>query len=196
VGRWSHWTARYAVDRVRLAAHERLHAGEPWLTGQAVQLLEQLLRPEDRTFEWGSGRSTSWFASRTASVHSVEHEAAWHARVQGEVAGFPHVTVELVASTVKAYVEPLMVVGDVDIVLVDGLHRDACALMAIQHLTVGGLLVVDNVERYLPSSSRSPEAIGSTFATDEWREFADQTAPWRRVWTSNGVTDTAIFVRA
>jgi len=192
----SHLNARYVLDRVRVAAHERRHPDEPWLTAEAVGIVKQFLRPTDRCFEWGSGRSTLWLAKRTASVHSVEHDPVWHERVKQMVAELPTVTLDLVASGRDAYVAPLATAGTVDVILIDGLHRDVCALAAIDVLAPGGLVIIDNVERYLPSSSRAPEAIGDAYATPSWREFAERTHGWRRIWTSNGVSDTAVLVRA
>ena len=191
----SHWNARYAVDRVRTAIHERRHPDAPWLTAEAVHLLEQLLRPTDRCFEWGSGRSTLWLARRTAWIQSVEHDPSWHARTRELISSWPSANVELVASDSEIYVRPVSGAGDLDVVLVDGIHRDACALAALARLRPGAVLVIDNVERYLPSSSRSPQAIGEKHETALWKHFDDQTASWRRIWTTNGVSDTALFFR-
>ncbi len=35
------------------------------------------VRPEDVGLEWGSGRSTVWFAKRVAEITSVEHDPKW-----------------------------------------------------------------------------------------------------------------------
>lgn len=82
----AHWTPRYVANRLRLMAWERIHPDQPWLTQDAIHLLEQLLRPADVGLETGSGRSTRWFASRTAHLTSVEHDAAWHAIVAQQLA--------------------------------------------------------------------------------------------------------------
>ncbi|EPR37411.1 hypothetical protein dsx2_0757 [Desulfovibrio sp. X2] len=63
--------------RLRMA----LDPDYPWLVAGAVRFLEGFLTPQMRVFEWGSGRSTVFFARRTASVVSVEHKAKWQRRV-------------------------------------------------------------------------------------------------------------------
>jgi predicted O-methyltransferase YrrM len=189
-----HWTPRYIVDRVRLAVHERRHPSDPWLTADAVRFLEGWLRPTDRCLEWGSGRSTAWFAARVASVTSIEHDASWATKVSGQLASMHSVSVHLVdASEVDTYASAPEGAETFDVVLVDGIHRDQCALAALDLVEAGGIVVVDNVERYLPSRSRSPESIGDRYESEGWRAFAARTETWRRYWTSNGVTDTAIF---
>jgi predicted O-methyltransferase YrrM len=191
--RRSHWTRRYVVDRARLELRQRRHRDDPWLTADAVALLDQWLRPTDRCLEWGSGRSTAWLASRTASVDSVEHDPAWAARTASATAGSPGVRVLHLEPDDEVNIEP-PVDGPFELVLVDGIHRDRCALRAVEMIAPGGLIVIDNAERYLPSTSRSPEAIGDDHETDLWRRFSELTHGWRRIWTSNGVTDTALFL--
>lgn len=83
----------------------------------------------------------------------------------------------------------------VDIAIVDGLYRGACAVRAVELVKPGGVVVVDNVERYLPSTSRGPESRGSTTVHPEWITFSHAVSGWRRYWTSNGVTDTCIWFR-
>ena len=76
---------RYVADRVRLAVHQRLHPDAPWLTAEATEALDRWLRPEHVGIEWGSGRSTVWFAQRVGRLVSVEHDAGWHATVAAQL---------------------------------------------------------------------------------------------------------------
>jgi len=59
------------------------------------------------------------------------------------------------------------------------------------------MLVIDDVNRYLPSQTRSPASLESTSApaTATWERTAAALIQWRQIWTSNGVSDTAIFVK-
>lgn len=189
----THWTPRYVKDRAVLEVRERTHPDDPWWTAQAVALLDSLLRRTDHCFEWGSGRSTAWLAQRTASVVSVEHDPAWHREMAPKLAGLP-ATVHLVPAEEQAYVAPIDDQADLDLVVVDGLFRDACTDAALDRLRPGGLLVIDNVERHLPNSSHSPESIGRDHENDRWRGIDERLGSWRRIWTSNGVRDTAIFI--
>jgi hypothetical protein len=84
-----------------------------------------------------------------------------------------------------------------DMALVDGLYRDACALWALRTVKPGGVIVVDNVQRYLPHQTFAPYAIGAagTPATPKWEQFWAVAGKWRQLWTSNGIEDTAFFFK-
>jgi hypothetical protein len=205
---------RYVADRVRLAVHQRLHPDAPWLTAEATEALDQWLRPEHVGIEWGSGRSTVWFAQRVGRLVSVEHHAGWHATVAAQLAanGIGNVdyrlspceperieTPEWIAAMFASdYVRAVDVFAPktVDFALVDGMYRSACALAVIPKLRSGALLIVDNVNWFLPSSSRAPSSRGErdTPLSPTWAEFQSAVAGWERQWTENGVADTAIWV--
>ena len=182
------------VDRARLELDQRRAPDRPWLTAAAVEFLDAWVRQGDQCIEWGSGRSTWWLAARGVDVRTVEHDAEWAAEVRSRAHGPGRISLELVAADqVDLYVGAHPDTGTADLAIVDGIHRAQCALRAIDLLRPGGLLVVDNVERYLPSTSRSPEAMGAAPIEQDWRAFQGATAGWRRYWTSNGVTDTAFW---
>jgi hypothetical protein len=82
-----------------------------------------------------------------------------------------------------------------DYVLVDAMYRAECACKAADALRTGALLIVDNIERYLPDvPTSSPERLRGQ-VSPVWSEFRARVAGWRRLWTSNGVTDTAIWIK-
>ena len=203
-----HWTPRYFWDRVARAVYERSHPGHPWLTRQAVAVLSDWLEDGDRGLEWGSGRSTVWLASRVVQLMSIEHNPEWYEKVHSilEEKGLRNVDYR------KAEVDPAsssspehpyvsaaaeLTEGSLDFVLVDGVMRDHCTTLATRLLKPGGLLVLDNVERYFPHDSRSPESIGPDGQppTELWREVLEELQAWRRIWTCDGIADTAFYVK-
>ncbi len=193
--RTSHLTPRYLVDRARLALRERHHPDAPWLVSEAVDLLGQWLRPDDVVIEWGSGRSTTWFLDHGARVHAVEHHEGWAETVRTGARGRPLELVVVDPDDPDGYAGAHPELDAVDVALVDGIHRHQCTARAVELVRPGGLLVVDNVERYLPSESRAPEAIGASGLDPAWRSLAPVLAEWRGWWYSDGVTDTAIWIR-
>jgi predicted O-methyltransferase YrrM len=203
-----HWTPRYIHDRSRQALYQRGHPDAPWLTPEAIRLLDSMLRPIDVGAEFGSGRSTLWLARRCARLTSVEHDDAWHARVAGTLAsaGLTNVDCQChrvdepeTRGEVSAYarVAASFDPESLDFALVDGLYRDYVTLFLLAAIRLGGLLIVDNVNRYLPSTTQSPGSLCAQAlpATAAWARVSDALARWRRIWTSNGVWDTAIFVK-
>jgi predicted O-methyltransferase YrrM len=187
---------------------QRLHPDSPWLTRHSVRLLDQLLQSEDVALEFGSGRSTRWFARRVRRITSVEHDAIWH-RIglqSFQRLGLSNVDLLLRPLDVSepegdrsAYVHTLDDIADtsIDMCLVDGVYRGFCALGAISKIKLGGFIVVDNAGWYLPSNSRTPGArpTGAGYYDLAWAEFAAQTAGWRQIWTTDGVTDTLLLFK-
>jgi predicted O-methyltransferase YrrM len=177
-----------------------------WITTDAIALLEDLLKPTDRVFEFGAGNSTVWLASMVGQVTSVEEAADWAEMVRQRAKdnGYDNVDVRLVPVAGKrdtvehreAYINaaPEIEAGSLGMVLVDGQYRDECALRGLGLLRSGGLLVLDNAETYLPSDSRSPWVIKAP-ATLKWAQFLEEVAEWRNIWTTNGVWDTAIWIK-
>jgi predicted O-methyltransferase YrrM len=187
---------------------EHAHAQDPWLTREAVKLLTSMLRPCDRGVEFGSGRSTVWLAERVGLLTSVEHDAQWYSTVSRRIKDrkLTNVEYKLVyqdqppqrgeesqyARTALAFPEK-----SIDFTLIDGLYRDSVTSLMIPKIKPGGLLVIDNVNWFLPSRSHSPSSRAPQMGPDgpKWAEVANELTGWRSIWTSSGVTDTAIFVK-
>jgi predicted O-methyltransferase YrrM len=212
LSRIRHWSPRYLRDRLALAAYERKHPAAPWLTRQMIEILDCWLRPYDIGVEWGSGRSTVWLAGRVARLTTIEDNAEWADRVADMLAQSNGLgQVELLRAPISkadhhnpaasSYVElgRGLAAASLDFALIDGALRDHCAAVAIEKLKRGGILIIDNVERYIPRDKKStaPVARGLSngFETAEWAQVFEAIREWRCIWTSNGVTDTAFWVK-
>jgi predicted O-methyltransferase YrrM len=203
-----HRTPRYVCARTRQLLYERGHPDAPWLTSEAVRLLGRMLLPSDRGLEFGSGRSTIWFAERVRHLTSVEHDERWYAEVSGRLKERALSNVDYILAPRdepaerggdSKYAQVALAFADssLDFALIDGAYRDHTARYALARIKPGGVLIIDNVNWYLPSNSRAPNSRTPTLgaAGQLWAEIARELAGWRRIWTSSGVTDTAIFVR-
>lgn len=197
---FAHWTPRYVTKRLQLSIHERLHPDDPWLTADAVRFLDDNLNRRMVGIECGSGRSTSWTASRIQHLLSLEHSPEWHRVVssQLEAKKIANVTYHLLPSP-SDYVDKLGQMPDssADYMLVDGIERDLCFQEGTRIVRPGGLLLLDNANWYLPHNTFSPQSISAGAIRNEgqWPGLTASTRNWLCIWTSNGVTDTAIFVK-
>lgn len=183
----------YAARRVLYKLYELRHPDEPWLAQGAIGFLDAALPREGRGLEWGSGRSTRWFATRLAHLTSIEFDAAWYAKVRERIADLPNVDLRLIElehdhkEGMPAFPDPVpryVAVADeledasLDFVLVDGGYRQACVVAVIPKLRPGGLLVIDNSD-WLPKT--------------DW----NVPATWPLVHeSSNVMTTTSIWQRA
>jgi len=173
--RFGHWTPRYIYNRINLMIDEFLHPEWPWLTKEAVLLLDSLLRPEDIGLEFGSGRSTIWFAERVNKLISIEHDHFWFEKINKKLKEKGLIRkVDYRLKTENNYLDVLNEIEDnsIDFVLVDGLQRDICTLKVIPKLKLGGLLIIDNINWFIPSKSYSPTSKrNNEFESIIWREI-------------------------
>ena len=114
----------------------------PWYTYPAISLLADRLPAKAHVFEYGSGHSTLWYASRCERVVSVESDAAWFEAISCRLPD----NAEVVLQT-----DPLMYSSEIgrhrgqfDIVAIDGQWRAACAREAIDYLKPSGVVIWDN----------------------------------------------------
>jgi len=121
----------------------------PMMTDEEIAFLESGLRPNHRVWEWGSGGSTLWLASRVKHVTAVEHQPAFAAALISEAPSnvsvlyyppeFPYEEgteddgdLETFRSYVCCYTGEL-----IDVVIIDGRSRLYCARHAAENAHFG-----------------------------------------------------------
>ena len=200
--RLDHWNPHYVATRLAVMWDERRHPDHPWLTKEAVGLLDRMLRTDDVGLEFGSGRSTKWLLDRISTLVSVEANEDWFNRVKADNA----TSIEAGRLDYRRSADAddyARIIGEFDDVslgfcLVDGIHRDICAINILPKLKPGALLVIDNINRYIPCDlSRAPDTrrAGQGGATPLWDNFLKATPEYRYIWTTNGVSDTGIWIK-
>ena len=197
-------TPKFVLARLRQIAFQMRNPSVPWLTSQSILILNQLIRSSDTCVEFGSGRSTLWLASRCAKLISIEHDNTYFEIVSKQLEDFESVDVIFrplngCDEAERKYVGVIEALenSSVELVLNDGKCRDQVSLVATQKLRSGGLLVIDNAERYLANEFDVPGSQGPTYDTtsESWRDFARIVEGWRRIWSSNGVWTTLILFK-
>lgn len=137
-------------------SHNQVLDDSPWLAPEAILAMDSFLASLDkpRVFEWGAGGSSLWFAERAEWAISIEHDREWCEKTQRELTERALTNIKLIERPesfcyAKEIVEYAEYVSDplFDLVLVDGVQRNACVLAAVGGLKVGGWLVLDNTER-------------------------------------------------
>lgn len=221
VGRRSirHWTPNYVSHRVRALVDHWRDPHAPSLTKDATRLLGQLLAGSDQGVEWGSGNSTAWLAERTKHLTSFETNPEYFARVREGLRSrdITNVDYRLIPFQDSDSEEEMLrsewvqsasafIDDSLDFVLVDSSPRGCLCAQVAGKLRRGGILVLDNANWYLPpprwltpapgsvsvplgfQGSRVPESTMSP-------RFLDETKKWRRIWTSDGVQMTLVFIK-
>ena len=121
-----------------------------------------ILSPSMRAWEFGSGRSTPWFAARVGHVASIEHDPAWYAIVRERLDECKAANIDYRLITLDhpetepehqaydplpRYVASIGAEADKSLafIVVDGHYRTACIRASIAKLQPGGFLLVDDV---------------------------------------------------
>jgi len=199
---------RELAGHVAYFFYRRRYPDDPWLARPANSILASFLRKNDVGLEFGSGRSTVWFAERILRLISIEHDPIWHEKVKNELAARNLYNVDclLVEKDVEdakgqdsAYVRTThkFSKNSFDFILVDGAYRDSCALASLELLRPGGILIIDDARWFLPSNSTSPNARTSAQgpASPQWAQFMDAVVSWRSIRTTDGIHDTTLCLK-
>jgi SAM-dependent methyltransferase len=136
----------------------------PWISYAAIDFLDGYLKPDMTVYEYGSGGSTLFFASRVARVTSIEHEPLWYSRVQTKLQekSVTNANLQLVEFDLSPtadfenshYVQSLRDT-EADVILIDGLEdcstyhrRPICFALAETQIKQGGIIILDDSWRY------------------------------------------------
>ena len=194
------WTPRYILNRTKVAIRHKFNRDEPWLTGESIDFLNSYLDSSDIGLEWGSGRSTIWFAKKVMQLTSIETNEIWFNTVKELLTTNKLNNVNLKLRPEEPAEEYLDTEGindeSLDFVLVDGMiYRHLAALVSIPLLKTNGLLIIDNINWFIPSPyGNAPSSVSKILS--EWESIYDNFKNWRCFWTSDGVTDTAIWFKS
>jgi tRNA A58 N-methylase Trm61 len=179
----------------------------PWMTPAAIDILNAVLTPDMKGFEFGSGRSTLFIAPRIGELVSLEHDEKWYQHIQDELKnkklntvqyihiapekdssktiGYPKNNYEnylMPPAAASCYTKYYSYIDQFpnehfDFVIVDGRARVECAQHAIPKMKKGGMLILDNAERL------------------RYRAVHDLLQDWEKVYTTSGITDTVFWFK-
>lgn len=197
-------TFKYLISRIQQYYYQFKNPQAPWLTPLSIRLLNQLIKETDIGFEFGSGRSTNWFAKRCNILYSIEHNSEWYEACL--ITNKDQKNIKQHLRSIDSdfpfespYLKDIREINSesIDFVLNDGKIRGCVSLCAIPKLKSGGILIIDNAERYLVNNYHLPESIKFDFSkmSDEWKHFLSLTLDWRRIWTTDGISSTLIMFK-
>jgi hypothetical protein len=141
----------------------------PWFTFAAIEAIKNWDLSDKRVFEYGSGYSTLFWASRAKEVISVEHHPGWHEKISRLAPGNARIILVPIdqgadeyhptpktRDQFKLYAEAITGFGMFDLIVVDGYARSRvryqCAQAALPHLEPDGLMILDNSD-WLPATA-------------------------------------------
>lgn len=179
----------------------------PWTSQASIQIFERLLEKKMVGFEYGSGMSTIFIATRIGHLTSVEHNEHWYNIVKEKLEARKITTVDyhciprkpVPAKRENKFFEDFGIdlkqfqvredyydyftfisrfpVEHFDFILIDGRARVECTLNAIPTLKEGGILVLDNSDR------------------KRYAPLFQVLKHWPQVTTTTGLFDTTIWFK-
>jgi len=199
-GKYSHWSLGYFYNKFKVKIYERKYPEHPWLTEQANSILSTLLKPTDKGLEFGSGRSTIWFAKKIRHLTSVEHNKYWYDKVSKMIKENNLDNVDLFfLQNKEKYIKLVNKFKDnsLDFVLIDGILRGECANAVIDKVKKRGIIVIDDAHKYFNFPSIVPYSLYKKREkpSKEWELFYNKTKKWRYIWTTSGLKDTMILFK-
>jgi hypothetical protein len=150
-------TLAYAHGQIHGTASNAAGRPIPWYTYPATEYLSQFDVRSASVFEFGAGNSSLFWAARARRVCAVEIDRGWYRKI----AAHGLANLELFLREDKAgYLACLAEQGEkFDLIVVDGRWRQSCAAVAPGRLRDGGMIVLDDSQRY-PGTARSLRAAG------------------------------------
>lgn len=141
----------------------------PWISYEAIGVIERHLSISKNVLEFGSGMSTLWLSKRAARVWSVENFRPWHEKVAKLIRGENAENITYLFKDDKSgYVSFAVNSGlKFDLIIIDGDWRDDCAKVALELIAPGGIIYLDNSDRYYnnPESKTAEDILRSAVAT-------------------------------
>jgi hypothetical protein len=150
----------------------------PWLGYRAINRLDELLQPDWKMLEFGSGLSTIWFAKRCKLVVSIESNKKWYKFTKKNL-NKKYENVDCILresekrySKIKKYPD-----GHFDFALIDGELRDECAGVCIDKVKKGGYIYLDNTDKDSDKQNgemeRAENILKGISSQDESEYFVD-----------------------
>lgn len=119
----------------------------PWYTYPAIEYLSSFDFSNCDVFEYGSGNSSLYWASRARSICSVEDNQEWFEIIRKKKIFNQTI---LYRGEQFDYVKALCDQGKLfEIIIIDGNWRMQCVAEAIKYLKTGGFIILDNSDRIL-----------------------------------------------
>ena len=198
---------RYRILRPLLKMYTKffrlLVKNSPWLSPASIVFLKNSLDKTVNFLEFGSGKSTIFFASKVKRLYSVEHHEEWYSKINKLLAEKKNANVDYVLIkpeqqetredlekrhveefdneliNYKAYYEHLNKYPDsfFDFILIDGRARVECSRRAVSKLKSGGVFILDNSER------------------KPYKPVHEMLSGWDVVNTTNGLTNTTLWFK-
>ncbi len=122
----------------------------PWMSYPFIDYISGLDLSDCRLFEFGSGSSTRYWATRCREVLAVENDRGWYDKISS---GMPPNARVVFGATESEYLGAIDSGKPYDIVVIDGaMNRRLMAEKALPNLKPDGFVVLDNSDVWVKAA--------------------------------------------
>lgn len=117
----------------------------PWYTYPAIEYLEQFDFSDKIIFEYGMGNSTLYWSKYAKKVICADDNQDWYQQITNQC---NHNVTAYFEPNEQQYPATVMKAGIMfDIIVIDAIKRDECALFALKQIAEDGIIIIDDTER-------------------------------------------------
>jgi len=118
----------------------------PWIPFSAIDHLNNLIKPNWKVLEIGSGMSTLWLAKRSEKVISIEADKNWFDKLGEMIYARKFTNIDLRFEWEREKIADFSEFKDheFDLIYIDGGPRELCCINAYAKLKNGGYIYFDN----------------------------------------------------
>ncbi len=119
----------------------------PWMNYPVIAFLKERLNKEITIFEYGSGFSTRFYATRVKHVTSLEYNSFWYEKVKQTLPD--NVTLLFQETDINGKYCRVIQQNDVkyEMIVIDGDDRENCMQQCLVSLSKTGVIVLDDSQR-------------------------------------------------
>lgn len=119
----------------------------PWVTYPFIDFIYERLNKEIDIFEFGSGNSTLFYATKVKSITTVEHDKQWFNKISKIIPENSKIIFQE-ADTDDDYCRCIKKTNKkFDIIIVDAVDRVNCIYNSLDSLSDNGIIILDDSER-------------------------------------------------
>jgi hypothetical protein len=134
----------HLASKIKQVAIDGNNEPIPWFTYPSIEYFRQLDLTDKIMLEWGAGNSSLFFSKKVKKLYSIEHNKEWYEQVENN-----KIDNQILVYADSDYAKkPKDFNIFFDIILIDGIKREDCSIVARSLIAKGGVIILDNSDRH------------------------------------------------
>ena len=152
-------------ERIKASKILKKNSFLPIIPYNSIRIFEKYLSNDIQLIEWGSGRSTSWYAEKCGKVFSVESDDYWYRETLRLLnkKSLKNFDLLLTQNRFDYINKPLdkLDPNSLKVFVIDGIFRNMCALASVNYCTKKDVIYLDDSDKFWALADAKEEPIDS-----------------------------------